>query len=183
VSSILTITLVENGDLLYWQYAIDTSEVRKVLDDNFNSLTWDDMRALSTGGEFQMTWGYQISAFNTISTPTYHITDGVVKSDGEVCWHANSWMGARPFAYTNRTILFIDCVQNCADADDERCPEAADEVADEVSDDTTPARSADRSDLDDANGAALGARGRATWLLATTTTAAMLLAGFLVTFW
>jgi len=164
VSSILTITAVEIEGLLYWQHTIDTSEVRKVLDDNLNSLTWDDMRALQNGGEFKITWGLQLSVFNTVKTPDYDI-EWTAKNGDEVCFHAGYWKGARPFAYTNRTVLFTECVLNCNDDDDGECPDDA-PVLD--------------SSVDDANGAAFGARGRATWRLLATTTAAIALAGFIV---
>ena len=119
VSSLLTITLVELGDsgLLYWRYAISTDKVQKIIDDNKNELTTADLNALSQGGEFLMTWGYEVTAFNIISAPiSTSVSPYRDSGSGDACWYltnGTSWSDARPFSYENKTMLFTDCVYNC----------------------------------------------------------------------
>ena len=116
VSSLLTITLVELQGMLFWKYTIATRKVVDIINEYADTLTQKDFTALSTGGEFLMTWGYRVTAFNDVSTPIA-LPGGVKKnSDGEVCFYADSWNDARPFSYKNKTMLSTDCVYNCNSA-------------------------------------------------------------------
>ena len=122
VSSLLKIKLqkycLTNANkicFLYWVIKIDVAAVYKIIKDNMNKLSVDNLKKMKQGKGLEIIWGWTLTSWTGVSVPASNMCTTafpctVKTREGEKCFELTVFPKIAKYQYNDRSVVFRDLI-------------------------------------------------------------------------